>query len=146
MLAALKACLFGTALARFCSLWILLVATGAVFGTALSGWDPGAIDWDALVDARPWYAQELVNGKGFFAGNYTMPRRAIIFLANRGQEAGEFEVQIDKARLPSIGGDWRVRYILGRQGGLGLLGDGKLKMTLPALNDGPIGLELVPAD
>ena len=42
MLAALKACLFGTALARFCSLWIVLVAAGAVFGTSLSGWDPEA--------------------------------------------------------------------------------------------------------
>ena len=69
MLAALKACLFGTALARFCSLWIFLVAAGAVFGTALSGWDPEAIDWDALEsspNASHWFGTDLI-GRDLFA-------------------------------------------------------------------------------
>lgn len=100
------------------------------------------IDWDNLVDARPWYAQELVSGEGFYAGNYTEPKRAIVFLANRTEEAGTFEVFIDPAKLPANTGGWRMRYILGREGDLGVLGDGRLKVELPALHDGPIGIEV----
>jgi hypothetical protein len=101
------------------------------------------IDWDRLVDARPWYAQELVSGDGFYAGNYTEPRRAIVFLANRTEEPGTFNVKIDLARLPAISGTWRMRYCLGRTGDLGPLGDGELQIELPALHDGPIGIELI---
>ena len=69
MLAALRACLFGSPLARFCSLWIALVIAGAVFGTTFSGWDPEAIDWDAL-EAGPgaghWFGTDLI-GRDLFA-------------------------------------------------------------------------------
>lgn len=102
-----------------------------------------SIDWDRLVDARPWYAQELVSGEGFYAGNYTLPRRAIVFLANRTEETGTFEVHIDPARLPRIDGQWHLRYCLGREGDIGALGDGHLKVELPPLHGGPIGIELV---
>jgi len=54
-----------------------------------------SIDWDHLVDARPWYAQELVSGEGFHAGTYVEPGRAIVFLANRGEAPGTFAVRID---------------------------------------------------
>ncbi len=104
------------------------------------------IDWDNIVDARPWYAQELISGDGFFAGNYTMPKRAIVFLANKGETAGTYDVFIDPAKLPDIPGDWQMRYILGREGNLGSLGDGRLRIELPSLRDGPIGIELTPTN
>jgi hypothetical protein len=102
-----------------------------------------SIDWDNLVDARPWYAQELVAGGGFYASNYTTPRRAIVFLANRTEEPGTFSVEIDVSKLPRIEGTWHTRYCLGRDGEIGPLGDGRLEIELPALHDGPIGIELV---
>lgn len=101
------------------------------------------IDWDRLVDARPWYAQELVQGEGFYAGNYTEPDRVLIFLANRSEEPGRFEVKIDTARLPEAKGTWHARYVLGQTGDIGPLGDGCLHVPLPALHDGPVGIELV---
>ncbi|HOJ75154.1 MAG TPA: hypothetical protein PLQ89_05565 [Phycisphaerae bacterium] len=101
-----------------------------------------SIDWDRLVDARPWYAQELVSGEGFYAGNYTEPERAIVFLANRSEQPATFDVRIDPAKLPKIDGVWTMRYCLGRKGQLGELGDGNLRVHLPALHDGPIGIEL----
>jgi oligopeptide transport system permease protein len=69
MLVALRECLFGSTLARFCSLWIGLTAAGALFGTALSGWDPEAIDWDALEtgpNASHWFGTDLI-GRDLFA-------------------------------------------------------------------------------
>jgi hypothetical protein len=102
-----------------------------------------SIDWDIVVDARPWYAQELVSGEGFYAGNYTEPARAIVFLANKTEDAGTFQVTIDPAKLPYNDGVWKMRYCLNREGELGELGDGKIKVELPALHDGPIGIELI---
>ncbi len=69
MLGALKTALLGTALARFCSLWILLIAAGAAVGTTLSGWDPEAIDWDALEvgpNAAHWFGTDLI-GRDLFS-------------------------------------------------------------------------------
>ena len=54
---------------------------------------------DELVEARPWYAQELVSGDGFYAGNYTEPKRALIFLANPNNPTGTW---IDGDRLKSF--------------------------------------------
>lgn len=102
-----------------------------------------SIHWDELVDARPWYAQELVKGTGFFAGNYTEPKRSLIFLANRSEKPGPFDVQIDTSRLPAIDGNWHVRYVYGREGEIGPLGEGKLRIRLPSLRNGPIGIELI---
>jgi len=101
-----------------------------------------SIDWDEVVDARPWYAQELVSGDGFYAGNYTEPRRALVFLANKTEEPGAFEVRIDTAKLPPAPRGWTMRYCLGREGDVGPLGDGRFTVELPALHDGPIGIEL----
>lgn len=102
-----------------------------------------SVDFDQLIEARPWYAQELVSGEGFYAGNYTMPTRVLVFLANKSETPGPFEVRIDADHLPKIEGRWFVRYVLGRKGALGPLGDGRIKLVLPGLHDGPIGLELV---
>jgi oligopeptide transport system permease protein len=69
MRSALQASLFGSTLARFCSVWIMLVLAGALFGTALSGWDPEAIDWDALEagpNAAHWFGTDLI-GRDLFA-------------------------------------------------------------------------------
>ena len=69
MLLALQECLFGSTLARFCSLWIALTVAGAIFGTTLSGWDPEAIDWDALEaspNASHWFGTDLI-GRDLFA-------------------------------------------------------------------------------
>ena len=101
-----------------------------------------SIDFDKLIEARPWYAQELVSGEGFYAGNYTMPDRVIVFLASKSETPGPFEVQIKVDHLPRISGQWHVRYALDRKGALGPLGDGKLKLVLPGLHQGPIALEL----
>lgn len=102
-----------------------------------------SVDFDQLIEARPWYAQELVSGDGFYAGNYTMPNRVLIFLANKSETPGPVEVRINVDHLPKINGQWHVRYVLGRKGALGPLGDGRMKLTLPGLHSGPIGLELV---
>ncbi len=102
------------------------------------------VKWDRLLDARPWYAQELVSGEGFYAGNYTEPQRVLVFLANRTEQPGTFDVKIDASRLPKTDGRWQVRYVLGRSGDLGPLGDGGLKIDLPPLHGGPVGIELVP--
>jgi len=102
-----------------------------------------SIDWEHLVDARPWYAQELVSGEGFYAGNYTTPGRVVIFLANKTEKAGRFEVRINRDRLPAGSTGWRLGYCLGRSGEVGPLGDGRFAIELPALHDGPIGIELV---
>lgn len=40
--------LFGSALARICSTWLILITFGALFGPGLIPWDPEAVDWDAL--------------------------------------------------------------------------------------------------
>ncbi|MHC4744808.1 MAG: sugar-binding domain-containing protein, partial [Planctomycetota bacterium] len=102
-----------------------------------------SIDWENLIEARPWYAQELVQGEGFYAGNYTTTNRAIVFLANKTEKAGVFDVFIDPARLPGKNRIWRLRYCLGRTGLIGRLGDGQLRVQLPALHNGPIGIELI---
>ncbi len=100
------------------------------------------VNFDALVEARPWYAQELVGGEGFYAGNYTEPNRALILLANKTEQPGAFDVQIDTSHLPETDGQWHVRYVYGRSGDIGPLGDGRLTVDLPSLRDGPIGLEV----
>ncbi len=67
--AVLRETLLGTALARFCTLWIAVVLAGALLGVPLSGWDPSAIDWDALEappDARHWFGTDLI-GRDLFA-------------------------------------------------------------------------------
>ena len=104
-----------------------------------------SIDWDHMIDARPWYAQELVSGDGFYASNYTTPKRTIFFLANKTENAGDFKVKIDLAKLPKIDGTWQAKYCLNRTGDIGPLGDGNLTINLPALHGGPIGIELVAA-
>ena len=61
--------LLGSHLSRFCSLWILLVVAGALFGAGWSGWDPESIDWDALEaapDAAHWFGTDLI-GRDLFA-------------------------------------------------------------------------------
>ncbi len=101
-----------------------------------------SIDWEHLISARPWYAQDLVGGNGFYAGSYITPRRAMVFVANRAEQPGAFDVRIDTAVLPKANA-WSLRYCLGRTGDIGPLGDGRLRIELPALHDGPIGIELL---
>jgi len=101
-----------------------------------------SVDFDRLTDARPWYAQELVAGEGFYAGNYTQPGRALVFLANRTDEEGEFDVKINRDKLPRIDGTWHVRQVYPGVRDIGPLGDGTLKLRLPGLRRGPIGIEL----
>lgn len=65
----LRITLTGSPLARLCSAWICLVVVGALVGVALSGWDPEAIDWEAL-EAAPnshhWFGTDLI-GRDLFA-------------------------------------------------------------------------------
>jgi oligopeptide transport system permease protein len=65
----LKTALTGSGLARLCTLWIAAMLVGALVGVPLSGWDPAAIDWDALEsppDARHWFGTDLI-GRDLFA-------------------------------------------------------------------------------
>jgi hypothetical protein len=118
--------------------------TTETWGRVRPLWDLlNGIDWDNLVEARPWYAQELVGGEGFYAANYTEPRRAIFFLANKTETESAFQVTIDPAKLPEIDGEWQLRYCLGREGDIGPLSSGIHEIRLPALHDGPIGIEIL---
>lgn len=61
--------LFGSKLAVFCSTWLTLVVIGAMVGVSLSGWDPEAIDWDALEvapNSSHWFGTDLI-GRDLFA-------------------------------------------------------------------------------
>ena len=64
-----KTTLIGSRLARFCSLWLSFMVVGAIFGVSISGWDPEAIDWDAL-EAAPgashWFGTDLI-GRDLFS-------------------------------------------------------------------------------
>ena len=127
--------------------WGDVADTTDTWGRVRPYWDVmETVDWDNLVDARPWYAQELVQGDGFFAGNYTEPNRVLIWLANRTEKAGTFTVRIDKQKLPKIPGTWHARYVYARTGDIGPLGDGEMQFELPSLRDGPIGFELIARD
>ncbi|MEZ5559850.1 MAG: ABC transporter permease subunit [Pseudomonadales bacterium] len=57
------AALFGSGLARLCSLLVLSVIALALLGPALSGWGTDEIDWDALEappGLRHWFGTDLV--------------------------------------------------------------------------------------
>jgi hypothetical protein len=75
-----------------------------------------------------------------------MPKRALVFLANKTETPTTFDVKIDPMHLPEIQGKWQARYCLGREGKIGPLGDGHLQIELPALHDGPIGIELIASE
>ncbi len=102
------------------------------------------IDWEKLIEARPWYAQELVTGEGVYAGYYIEPNRLLLFLANRSETAGSFDLRIDTSKLPKIDGAWGGRYVYGREGVVGAIAQGRLKIDLPSLREGPIGIEFTP--
>ncbi len=101
-----------------------------------------SIDWDDLIEARPWYAQELVRCEGCYAGNYTTSTRVVIFLVNKTETPGTFKITVNRNRLPETGGKWHVRYCLGKKGELGPFPDGPVSVQMPALHDGPVGIEL----
>jgi oligopeptide transport system permease protein len=64
-----KTTLIGSRLARFCTLWLSFMIVGAIFGVAISGWDPEAIDWDALEaapDLSHWFGTDLI-GRDLFS-------------------------------------------------------------------------------
>jgi oligopeptide transport system permease protein len=66
--AALRDALFGTALARFCTVMLAAVVGLSLIGPALSPWDAETIDWDAL-EAPPslehWFGTDMV-GRDLF--------------------------------------------------------------------------------
>jgi hypothetical protein len=103
-----------------------------------------SVDWDKLLDARPWWAQKLISGEGFFAGNYTTPERAVFFLAARAEEKVRAKVAIHLDELPDALRKGRIRRIYPEAGDWSPLGDGSLEVDLPRLHDGPVGLEIVP--
>jgi hypothetical protein len=101
-----------------------------------------SVDFNHLVEAMPWWAQKLVVGEGIYAAHYTQPERVLIFVANRTNTAGSFEVRIDSDKLPQTAGMWQVRRIYPETTEFVALGDGKLRLQLPPLERGPLGIEL----
>jgi oligopeptide transport system permease protein len=64
----LRAAFGGSVLAGICSGWLVLVILGATVGLALPGWDPEAMDWDAMEsapDAQHWFGTDLI-GRDLF--------------------------------------------------------------------------------
>lgn len=65
---AIADALWGSALARTCTLLLGVIVAGALLGPALSPWQPDQIDWDAL-EAPPsmahWFGTDLV-GRDLF--------------------------------------------------------------------------------
>lgn len=68
MLRIVPRALFGSWLAGLLSAWLLLVVLGATVGVSMSGWDPHAIDWEALEvgpNANHWFGTDLI-GRDLF--------------------------------------------------------------------------------
>lgn len=68
MLRIIPRALFGSWLAGLLSAWLLLVVLGATVGVSMSGWDPHAIDWEALEvgpNANHWFGTDLI-GRDLF--------------------------------------------------------------------------------
>jgi len=108
-------------------------------------WDVlNSIEWDNLVDARPWWAQNLVDGDGFYAGNYTTPDRAVVFLANQGEKWSRVAATVDREALPENLRTGRCRQVYPEAGEFFDLGEGLIEADLPPLHHGPIGFEIVP--
>jgi hypothetical protein len=103
-----------------------------------------SIDWDHLLEAFPWWAQELVEGEGFYAGYYATPRRVVLFLANREESPRTVRAFLRQERLPEAVRGGVVRQIYPEGGEPCSLGDGVLSPRLPALHDGPVGFEILP--
>ena len=101
-----------------------------------------SIDWDNLVDAKPWWAQTLVDCDELFAGHYTTPDRVVLFLANRREEKAHLTAAISIDELPEGLRQGRIRPLYPETGEWRALGDGKLEIELPRLHDGPIGFEI----
>jgi len=103
-----------------------------------------SIDWDRLIDAKPWWAQELIEGEGFFAGHYTLPDRVVFFLANRTEEKTQVKANIRLDRLPERLKNGRIRPIYPEIEEWRPLDNGNLLVDLPRLHDGPVGFEIIP--
>jgi len=103
-----------------------------------------SIDWDRLVAARPWWAQDLLEGDGFYAGYYLTPERAVVFLANRLEAWSRVEVNVRAEVLPAPLRTGRWRRIYPEPGQAVALGAGPLVVDLPPLHHGLVGCEIVP--
>ncbi len=103
-----------------------------------------SIEWDHLVDAKPWWAQELVEGEGFYAAYYLTPSRAVLFLASRTEEWSSASATIRKDLLPERLRRGRFRQVYPERGQYSALGEGTLQPHLPPLHYGPLGYEIVP--
>ena len=101
-----------------------------------------SIDFAHLVEAMPWWAQRLVVGEGIYAAHYSQPGRVLIFVAARTDAGGAFDVKIDTTKLPPAAGAWQVRRVYPKVTEYAPLGDGTLRLELPPLEGGPLGIEL----
>lgn len=102
-----------------------------------------SIDWDNLIDAKPWWAQELVSGDGFFAGHYTTPERVVLFLANRTEKRAHISARVELGQLPEALRSGRIRRVYPEAEDWRNLGDGTLEVDLPNLHNGPVGFEIM---
>lgn len=105
-----------------------------------------SIDWDDLLDARPWWAQTLLRGEGFYAGHYTTSRRCVFFLANHEEEPREVTVELNVEDLPAALKQYRLRPLYPDPGDPLPIQRDRLTVRLPRLHDGPLGFEMLPRE
>lgn len=103
-----------------------------------------SIEWNDLVEARPWWAQHLILGDGFYAGYYLTSNRLVFFLANRKEEKAMVKPAVDLNRLPKSLQTGKIRRIYPETEEWQTLDDGAIEVELPCLHDGPVGFEIVP--
>lgn len=101
-----------------------------------------SIDWDHLIEARPWWAQKLLSGEGFYAGYYMTPGRVVLFLTNRTEEKARVTARLQLDQLPESLRGGTIRQIYPEHGEWTKLGDGQMRLELPRLHDGPVGFEI----
>ena len=107
-------------------------------------WDIlNSIDWDNLIDARPWWAQKLVEGEDIYAGYYMTPDRVVFFIANRREDKRRIRVRINLEEVPESLRSGNIRLIYPEAEEWIELGKGELEIDLPRLHAGPLGYEIV---
>lgn len=101
-----------------------------------------SVDYINLISAMPWWEQKLIQGD-VLAGTYINLEHVLVFIANTTTQARTVEIAVQLSELPQKGKLWRVRQIYPKPGEFAPLGDGKMKLELPSVDEGPIALMML---